>query len=236
MMLFSFVAMAFICVCHGQPLEQFAVPLIDNQQAPLTAMIDTSKITTHIAQSLTVPIVNIINTTVEVKVNETVISLSTDINEMKSNVQLLEREVEDQREITLKSLNKVKNDSKNYCDSELQSLKEMVESNTKKLNTDLEAMKEGTSELSEKLNEALISIRRDIRDQISDIQRQLNGQLRTEMKVTTENYKRPLIDCGDLDEGQSSGIYKIFPEDSLDGFDVYCDMETDNGGWTVSQL
>jgi hypothetical protein len=48
MMLFSFVAIAFICVCHGQPLEQFAVPLIDNQQAPLTAMIDTSKITTHI--------------------------------------------------------------------------------------------------------------------------------------------------------------------------------------------
>jgi hypothetical protein len=50
MMLFSFVAIAFICVCHGQPPEQFAVPLIDNQQAPLTAMIDTSKITTHIAK------------------------------------------------------------------------------------------------------------------------------------------------------------------------------------------
>jgi hypothetical protein len=33
-------------------------------------------------------------------------------------------------------------------------------------------------------------------------------------------------DCGNLDDGQSSGIYKIFPEDSLDGFDVYCDMET----------
>jgi hypothetical protein len=85
-------------------------------------------------------------------------------------------------------------------------------------------MKEGTSEISEKLNEALISMRRDIRYQISDIQRQLNGQMRTEMKVTSENYKRPLIDCGDLDEGQSSGIYKIFPEDSLDGFDVYCDL------------
>jgi hypothetical protein len=56
------------------------------------------------------------------------------------------------------------------------------------------------------------------------------------MKVTSENYQRSLIDCGDLEEGQSSGIYKIFPEDSLDGFYVYCDMETDNGGWTVSQL
>jgi hypothetical protein len=232
MMLFSFVAIAFICACHGQPIEQFAVPLIDNQQAPLTAMIDTSKITTHITQSLKVPIVNIINTTVEVKVNETVISLCTDINEIKTNVRLLEQEVKDQREITLNSLNEVKNDSKNYCDSELQSLKEMIESNTKELNTELVAMKEGISELNETFN----TIRRDITDKIFDIQRQLNGQLRTEMKVTSENYKRPLIDCGDLDEGQSSGIYKIFPEDSLEGFDVYCDMETDNCGWTVSQL
>jgi hypothetical protein len=55
-------------------------------------------------------------------------------------VRLLEQEVKDQREITLKSLNKVKNDSKKYCDSELQSLTEMVESNTKVLNTELVAM------------------------------------------------------------------------------------------------
>jgi hypothetical protein len=42
------------------------------------------------------------------EINETVISLSTDINEIKSNVQLLEQEVEDQRETTLKSLSKVR--------------------------------------------------------------------------------------------------------------------------------
>jgi sensor domain CHASE-containing protein len=41
------------------------------------------------------------------------------------------------------------------------------------------------------LNETFNTIRRDITDQISDIQRQLNGQMRTEMKVTSENYKRP---------------------------------------------
>jgi hypothetical protein len=70
-----------------------------------------------------------------------------------------------------------KNDSKNYCDSELQSLKEMVESNTKVLNTELVAMKEGISELKETFN----TIRRNITDQIFDIQRQLNGQLRTEI-------------------------------------------------------
>jgi hypothetical protein len=63
----------------------------------------------------------------------------------------------------------------------------MVESNTKVLNTELVAMKEGISELNETFN----TIRRDITDQISDIQRQLNGQLRTEMKVTSENYMKP---------------------------------------------
>jgi hypothetical protein len=46
-------------------------------------------------------------------------------------------DIDNYRGITLKSLSKVNNDSKNYCDSELQSLKEMVESNTKVLNTEL---------------------------------------------------------------------------------------------------
>ena len=39
-------------------------------------------------------------------------------------------------------------------------------------------------------------------------------------------------DCSDVPVGSISGAYRIYPNNS-DVIDVYCNMDTDGGGWTV---
>ncbi|XP_052106204.1 ficolin-2-like isoform X1 [Mytilus californianus] len=71
-----------------------------------------------------------------------------------------------------------------------------------------------------------LNIKREIKDYFDDMK-----QNSTDAISEAHNHR----DCSDLDRKHfRSGVYKIFPKVTV-GFNVCCDMETDEGGWTVFQ-
>ncbi|KAI8500834.1 Fibrinogen C domain-containing protein 1 [Branchiostoma belcheri] len=57
----------------------------------------------------------------------------------------------------------------------------------------------------------------------------------SEVNDTTTDKPQDCQDILDNDETTPSGVYMVYPRDNLGGFNVFCDMDTDGGGWTLFQ-
>ncbi|VDI83116.1 Hypothetical predicted protein [Mytilus galloprovincialis] len=85
------------------------------------------------------------------------------------------------------------------------------------------------------LKSQIANFEQNLTDQLTNYIYEMVGKLYEENEKPQEPKPRP-IDCEHVKtKRKRNGIYKIYPEHLVIGFDVYCDFEIDNTGWTVIQ-
>ncbi|XP_071123705.1 uncharacterized protein PF3D7_1120000-like [Mytilus edulis] len=160
-----FLLMNYSCKC--QDLEKFVAPILNQQMAPLIAIVDTTNISSHIVRSIEKPLRDMINATIECKVNE---KLKEDI-------------------VSSKILGNVSN----KFDSLQQKMDEHMGDKRKQLtevNQDIATLRK---EMEERIKQDIVSLRKETEEKITreirDNLKILTRNLSTEKKDLDEKVK-----------------------------------------------
>ncbi|CAC5387404.1 Fibrinogen-like protein A,Ryncolin-4,Ficolin-3,Ficolin-2,Ryncolin-1,Tenascin-R,Fibrinogen-like protein 1,Angiopoietin-1,Tenascin-X,Fibrinogen C domain-containing protein 1-A,Ficolin-1,Veficolin-1,Ryncolin-3,Fibrinogen C domain-containing protein 1,Ryncolin-2,Angiopoietin-related protein 2,Microfibril-associated glycoprotein 4,Tenascin,Fibrinogen C domain-containing protein 1-B [Mytilus coruscus] len=195
--------------------EDVQVRLLDNQNAPLVATLDMSKANERVKQ--------FVSDAIEAKMKN--------IEETVKSKQF----VSDALEAKLKNIEETVK-SKQFVSDALETKMKNIEETMKSKLLISDALEAKMKDLEVNLKSQIANFERNLTDQLTDYINEMVGNIVEENvpEKTEEPNQRP-IDCKDVKLHKGNGIYKIYPKNLEPGFEVYCDFETDNGGWTVFQ-
>ncbi|CAG2231535.1 FCN [Mytilus edulis] len=153
------------------------------------------------------------------------------VKSKSTGVDIVETPVVDNQNVPLLAMfdmTKVNKQIKEYVSNAFENMKGNLTVNIKKEIKDyFDDMEQGSTDAISKEELRKKTLKKEIKDYFDDMK-----------QISTDAIYEALTarDCSDLDRKNiRSGVYKIFPE-SRAGFNVYCDMETDGGGWTMENV
>ncbi|XP_071180357.1 fibroleukin-like [Mytilus edulis] len=211
--------------------DDVEVQLLDNQNAPLVATLDMSKANKRVKQ--------FVSDTIEAKmknIEDTVKSKQFVSDALEEKIKTIEDTVKSKQFVSDALEEKIKTiedtvKSKQFVSDALEAKMKTVEDTVKSKQFLSNAVEAKMKDLEVNLQSQMAYFERNLTDQLTEYINELAGKIDGENE---KSIKRPL-DCKDVKTKKGNGIYKIYPNHSEFGFDVYCDYEIDNGGWTVFQ-
>ncbi|XP_076106895.1 microfibril-associated glycoprotein 4-like isoform X3 [Mytilus galloprovincialis] len=232
---FSFFVLASTTTSNSS--KEVEVRLLDNQNAPLVATLDMSKADERIKQFVSDAIEEKMKTLEETLKSKQLLSGALEVRMRNIEKTVISKKFEsDTIETKLKNIEETVN-SKQFLNDAVEAKIKNIEDTVQSMQFVSDSLDTKIKDLEDILKSQIANFERNLTDQLTDYINEMVGKIAEENEKTEEPNQRP-IDCKDVKLHKAckgNGVYKIYPDPLEPGFDVYCDFETDNGGWTVFQ-
>ncbi|XP_063448847.1 techylectin-5B-like [Mytilus trossulus] len=232
--IFGFSLFVLVSTTISKSSEDVEVRLLDNQNAPLVATLDMSKADERIKQFVSDAIEAKLKSIEEtVKYNKLVSdALEVRMRNIEEAVKS-KQFVSDAIEVRMKTIAEAVK-SKQFLNDAVEAKIKNIEDTMQSIQFVCDSFDTKIKDLEVNLKSQMANLERNLTDQLTDYINDTVSKIAEENEISGEPTQHP-IDCKDVKLRKGNGVYKIYPDPLELGFDVYCDFETDNGGWTVFQ-